>query len=1820
MNNKSQVVDGYIVFMKNFIELEDKKSNRLNKSFLNFRIEITDDYKTTIKIEEKNINYGIYTESAKMIEKMDTELKSGKISYSYDMFKKDITLYCKKYYKYRIKDSLMYFLDNILCYYSFNDFYEKFLKVYLRYPDLNVLLEYSGVNCIMKYIYTQLSTKNENKNIIHSSGYYDISYLVCSKLKGYSDLYFFANCGECSTIGAAISTNLVRVASSRIFSKPHQAIVELIVNSADAYLPANKKKAGRFGMGFFSILYFLLEDSNRTLTIESYYSENGTKKLTLEIKNESGILKFNIVVNYTFAVQKGTTISINGTFSNEDVRLFKYFKNYTKFLNSETLKIDDYSHNYNNITTKIDTDIIQVKDYASGIDLNTVLKSLLIPSSSTKKLSTGLSNENKEDNDVDAGLFYISPQDGVFMITVKKVCVVYIPIGYNCDVVIHLPFDTMIPVTRDDIIIKGNNQKYMDKAMDKLKEECASVKNISILECSIDNYIKQTNNTNNASYMKTKLDNIQKDLISRGYLFMTENQKKILSLILPDYVRYFIVSSYVDTTKIEDFIIEKLGTTQYDKNNIIYNKCLSGIFYNLYAVIVNPIYNTSLFENNRYCNTLGLAKIALLKIDRNQSIEEGKKELHTCCILDNGINLYNKKITSPNDTYKDDRTYVIWYEDYLRSFVRCLLERYYIINEETIRYVLSIPEKSKVSFKLILSKQNTNGKEIIDESNKEQFKGLFNKYFEYVYEIMVIVDESNLSKISEYFSIKTSISELVFKGLINLMNPGNNVENLLLCCKIFIKNTILFLGKNSQDNVIKDSCNILLYYINTIKLDYSEFIKILYMIIDSRIRYRYNLDINYGGSKDSVSFLAHTSRSFLQNETILKIKDIENAKGINILSLIREYLKDYIYTDMLLSSKDAFVYEIRLFPESINTTVYRKNDIFYYLYYWSNYFDEKIKKNLSYYVSLALYVIENIDHGAYSNDIYKELNKFKRDILSPIQPSAQLYNSDVIEKNKEIFRLFNDKYYNLFFNKIIPVGIYYLNALYVNSSITGIIFKRAIINILYKSIKEANNSSNINIKKSSETIEKSSKIIENDNNLQNEKYYDFNLSKLIKDVFIRDIVDLDNIEDHEGEIDLQVISIAIDASTSKPDSEAVLIELYQNSRDAIINTDAPDKTIKIYANIMEKENHSIFNICIKDSVGMSLNNLISMFIPFYSSKKKDEKTTGEMGTGFFNVYRGVNCVNIKTAKYGKYYEITDTVQRDQIYEDIYITKDINKKIKRYNCDKTITGTSITLSYVEPKDSIENIYRFSSLENTIYNILSNIPDDSIEISYNGSTNIVKKHENLLNFTTNNISIYFVDGTISYIYTKGVPFSDLENFMNNMFPRDPLIGIINNIYKMNIIINLGENTYEPVQSRVKVIFNKKNRENFLNAIKSMITFYLLNNIFYNNSEGKNDINSEGKNDINSSSYYFSKSNINEDFVRQISFFNYFSDDIQQVYPTNELNTVSGYFFNYKHPNVERNLHNTTRYNNYTNLELLGIIKDLIEDIIKKVLTEKSNKDIYNPEYILEPVYKAIKKQFGKIYNANATKDDIILRMCITFLLSWIRNKVLKMYKTYKLSTHEVASQNALAIKTNRSRKLAGVTTKVGIINKFLTNYTKNYIDKLKDLQMTTDNTTYVSLINSNLAYPNCEIGVIEDDGDSKTSKIEAFYDKSKNKIVVVYPHGISLNDINLIYDSLIPPENVDKLNANKTFHRLCKNENGASTLCHEIEHWRRGEVHNNNLHASISSRIQNNDYYNNYSSRNLENKFISRSFDSFVVYISHFIDISSIISNSLNQLNN
>jgi len=298
---------------------------------------------------------------------------------------------------------------------------------------------------------------------------FEIANLICGRFSG-QYRQFLSGEAMCSAISNKISNSMIRVAATRIFADPYQSIVELPVNSIDSYrrmraLASGKPapaSVGKFGMGFFSFLYWLIGHTDRWVEINSF--PQGQTPFALRIHEKGGSLASRFIpVDPTLNRPHGTDVALYGRFTPEDQASFMAQLRRLDFVKDVTPHRRGKSKDNTYVAT-VTHQKIGVGDWAEGITIPVLFGSALIPSISTKGLSAASQGRTPADF-VDESGFRQSTLGG-FVITVGDIAVVHIQSSTNSDpldtIVVTLPINTPLPVSRDDVVIDSVSSSTAD--------------------------------------------------------------------------------------------------------------------------------------------------------------------------------------------------------------------------------------------------------------------------------------------------------------------------------------------------------------------------------------------------------------------------------------------------------------------------------------------------------------------------------------------------------------------------------------------------------------------------------------------------------------------------------------------------------------------------------------------------------------------------------------------------------------------------------------------------------------------------------------------------------------------------------------------------------------------------------------------------------------------------------------------------------------------------------------------------------------------------------------------------------------------------------------------------------------------------------------------------------------------------------------------------------------------------------------------------------------------------------------------------------------
>ena len=585
---------------------------------------------------------------------------------------------------------------------------------YLNYLDNDKLLDiiiysvYENIDLTNYYeSISKFSLINRIKKIISSTGLLKESDDIQEKIDYIKSLYlekksnnwkkriltefvceFYGNIG-CTNYGERISRSLIRVAATRIFADPEQSIMELPVNSVDSYkLLEGGKSVGKFGMGFFSIFYWIIQPLNgkynRFITIETVYNE-GSYKATMKWTNEGLLLEKTELINKIFNGKETTGTRITLDFTTQpidDITLNKIIKyiiklkfikdvmiglniKYSSLFEENKLELNNLptidlgillSINLNNSESKnlvnvtITNTKIIIEDNASGITFDTLENSLLVPSSSTK-------SRNLEIEDFQEPLILESKIPKMYIV-VNGISIIEIPSGDN-DYIIIMPSNTKLPVSRDDIIFTNYEIKIFKKACSFVINKLIKKENIHDFMIILEKYTL----INKSPLLVQMIKNIRSKIESSSYILVpkTKFYKQLIEQIpIKTKIAYYDQVNMFETEKRLNNIL-----LQYAKNDIF--KLKKVIFMPMDEKIESGGLSEYLFISTKYPfipSDLALKENTTLLIPYNEEYE---------------VEFFNDDVKNINSHYLYNLDYINTFSEDIRDMFNNISHNVYKI-------------------------------------------------------------------------------------------------------------------------------------------------------------------------------------------------------------------------------------------------------------------------------------------------------------------------------------------------------------------------------------------------------------------------------------------------------------------------------------------------------------------------------------------------------------------------------------------------------------------------------------------------------------------------------------------------------------------------------------------------------------------------------------------------------------------------------------------------------------------------------------------------------------------------------------------------------------------------------------------------------------------------------------------------------------------------------------------------------------------------------------------------------------------------------------
>jgi hypothetical protein len=1268
----------------------------------------------------------------------------------------------------------------------------------------------------------------------------------------------------CSVIGAKISKSLVRNAISRIFADPAQSIMEPISNSIDAINAKNgqKTKIGKFGMGFFSFLYWLIDNPSAMITIKttSLSDEGLLVHLHIEFKEIDGIVQFRYRYAGNNRVDTGTIMELSGikieTLRNFAPYISRYYYNKTKVTHNRKDRVHSYAGcseeiilkgNSNDIYEKTkdlvtviydvdresqsqSTYKVIVQDHGLGISPDVFFNSMLVPSSSSKTLKQEgvvTLEELKEDQE----------RSGIISnaIISKKLEIlvgpnVVISVGYEDQkynnlilngntIVIGLPRNIAVPVARNDVIIKSLEDVYPSMkhlASSMVKE----YKTLIPLQNGIKNYIKTTSRSENKEFFQQALDQIEIYFKNQGYYAVRGLNDQLIKVIEILQKKGNVIKYYSSIAGISHPIEKKIADIiGYSDVFIGKYTCITDFTDEITTEPTTVGSNSLLFISPSFKERHGdqwtaIARHHFAEESLTLNIEESLNSS-----LESKEFSYLENMKSKTDTKTDAET-----DSETDSYIETDSDF-----EDQVDSAFILPyDSSEVR---LLEKQRIRRSRRKIKRNKE-------------------LKARNLRR-GEYESFKTKTNKDKYSDVIP-EQKNNETKGT--------KRKIVNENEEINDRIRK-------------------------IVNGNKIKQR-------KGTKDVVYPLSRNSKRKLESQTqlIAKNKKQENLAKmiINLRNRFTNMRRYFIIEDVL----PDITLDPECFPDQhldlhmeILETYYTRLGIFYKNAHKSGYGQEKTKltglvayerfddvmrmnkytRNLSLLLSTPVGGRSIMIHFSEYYKFESLVNTVDSTILvlTPMMLFARATWTLFSKRGLKFQSQLNSSIGRLA-NKCKDSMVFYSMLIVITQSMKQVVnfIKNGLldnyIDVLYDTIRREVPRDKLNSileftvyrYKPTELLSLSDEIARTLTRISpdpfvkpvQQNYTSVKLSAIISSVFQFDYNTENVMETIElikktkaPDIPLQMVEIAINEGSVRDVVVSTFFELYQNSLDALRETNSvklQDEKINIELRQIDNidKTEASLVMTFSDTVGIAEKHIMALMIPYYSSKTGSLNATGEMGNGFFNTYRSANYVCVKTRKDNFEMSITDFPILDKSGRVV----DLEKRFVSEGPEKKGNGTEITIVF-NPTSIAKLTYNISTLKQLIFNVLklknSTIPLPKIKTKGvpKPIRNIFQKDSTTQTVEDNSIfSTVLVIGTFSdqksYVFTNGIPFLPMTDFVQKILGRK-IEGGVN--FSSKCYLNLKKGSYNPVQSRDILTFNNDKDQQVTNKIYRAITdLYYLN----------------------------------------------------------------------------------------------------------------------------------------------------------------------------------------------------------------------------------------------------------------------------------------------------------------------------------------------------------------------------------------------------------
>jgi hypothetical protein len=1175
---------------------------------------------------------------------------------------------------------------------------------------------------------------------------YDMSGLICTQLararvswpevlEAMKRCLPLEPCTACTRVGYKVARSLIKVAATRVFADPEQSIIEPVANSFDAYAVAAAaasggvaKKIGKFGLGFFSFIYWVIGHPLRKLAIFSSYDDAPGHRCgyVVTITDVGGVVAFKLETQSggkagdppTFSVHLDTTQDPldRDTISAflDQLRKLLYVTGASLSIIATVPKLHTAGSHIVRITNEpatlveqnrkisvlIGTVGVNVNDHATGVPLPVTLGSVLVPSISTKTIALspgvaevgGVGAAPREVGKARIELLRGSSIHDALLVLVGGVGVVDVPAksigslvagGYEPTAyILDLPASTRVPVSRDDVLPPTlGSPSVLGEAAAALLELAAEKKHdVSVAQELLEAYVARSANPENQAAVRRALVTFYEANIAR---LVPSGYSSIYNRTRPGFAD-LVTSLTYDATAVER-LLDSRTKPQRD------------IWYGLAVLVLDDV-RTRLRETHGPVTSAGLVSYLFIDAAHQKSLGPG----------------WVKTITS---SYFATKLYPV-----SSSYGQADYDRYDEPVKSLLFLVLSLPPNVRTQKGLSGRQKSVRPSDIIKDPERLRL----------IFAVLLKLDA-----LTVYF--EPDLDGMRMKLLGGLVELALFLPSALsTVCSELLRRFAAFKGNQTYGGNPQ----------------------------------RLVPEVHFGEISKSLNILRDPSLSV---ETVTRRAEAYLIE--HMVTTIRA-IKEETHTIIRIFN--------RLSPSGLNNDLFRPRNV------RANrgneteptpFFAEALRQSASFIELTALCAGSGRGFEISKERIAPSLLRTLPTLISYVleRIRGRRYTSDTLLRWYGWWQILGFRHAELSDPEIIRDTL-----------------------LTRQWVKAAEKMEQIPMAPGPKPLDTPDAS--------------FLLSREVRYLFSHELPNALGLERFLSDVQaakdlertpLQIIEIAVNEGTSKPPLEAALTELVQNSLDVIrqLPPDALPEQRIIGVELSRSIDDKSLSLSIVDKVGMVSDAFLYVGIPFLSTKTPSELVTGEIGSGFFNAYRGTTSVSIDSTRGVIRRRSYDTPVKDATGRVVDIHKSflIETATVMDRARGNLTRITLEIPVVGELDKSATISR---IEYAARYVLGLVVAPEVLITYNGEDVSVPK---TLVGRVGSFELYLTDeGTRrhdSYLMTKGVPFAPLEPYIK------PYLNFVWTRYAAsNVLVNVLHGGYTPVQTRTRIRLSPEAERDF------------------------------------------------------------------------------------------------------------------------------------------------------------------------------------------------------------------------------------------------------------------------------------------------------------------------------------------------------------------------------------------------------------------------